>query len=176
MRRQGDQRSSGDTAPSKRVSYGTRPVREYYLTLFPWLTTASLRMNSINTSCVSSSADVMSSNTEFRYSRAFAWLMLLRAANAFLLQVLSFSAPKKVCMSSGASGMRCSARWNIDWTAKTAFLRTYACRCSRQPLREESKGSSNSGSLSLQRKRSVAPRIYSLGCWRSLRIPLLKGC
>ena len=31
----------------------------------------------------------------------------------------------------------------------------------------------SSGSRSLVKKRKVLPRIYSLGCWRSLRIPLL---
>lgn len=32
----------------------------------------------------------------------------------------------------------------------------------------------SSGSRSLHRKRRVLPRMNSLGCWRSLRIPLLR--
>jgi hypothetical protein len=34
----------------------------------------------------------------------------------------------------------------------------------------------SSGSRSLQRKRRVLPRIYSLGCCKSFRMPLLPSC
>lgn len=76
-------------------------------------------------------------------------------------------------MSSGASGMRVSKCWKIDATANTAFFRTYACRCSRHARVAERRGSMSSGSRSLHRNRNVLPRMYSLGCWRSFRIPLL---
>lgn len=90
--------------------------------------------------------------------------MFARAANAFLLHVASVSPSMKVARSSDASGINDGECANIEDTAKTAFLRTYACRCSRQDRADESRGSMSSGSRNLQRKRSVFPRIYSFGC------------
>ena len=53
--------------------------------------------------------------------------------------------------------------------ASTALRRTYECLCSRQARIAGISGSSSSGSFSLQRKRSVEPRMYSFGCCRSCK-------
>lgn len=118
----------------------------------------------------------MPSNTEFKYSKAFSWEIALKAANAFLLHVLSLSVRRNVRIRSGASGIRCSEWENMDWIARTEFLRTYAWRCSRHWRADDRRGSRSSASRTLQRKRRVAPRMYSFAWRRSFRIPLLYEC
>jgi len=51
--------------------------------------------------------------------------------------------------------------------ARTAFRLTYEWRCSRQARIAGINGSSSSGSFSLQRNRSVEPRMNSFGCCKS---------
>jgi hypothetical protein len=131
-------------------------------------------MNSNSTSCNNSSALGIPSKTLLKYVSAFSWLILTSAAKALRLHVWSLSVWRKVEISSAASGIRLSECWYIDATAKTAFFRTYACRCSRQDLADDRRGSISSASRNLQRNLKVFPRIYSLGCWRSFRIPLLQ--
>lgn len=130
-------------------------------------------MNSNSTNCKSSSAFGIPSNTLLRYAKDLSWLILTSAAKALRLQVWSLSPSRNVAIRSGASGMRLSECWKMEATAKTAFFRTYACRCSRQDRAEERRGSISSASRSLHRKRNVLPRMYSLGCCRSFLMPLL---
>jgi hypothetical protein len=71
--------------------------------------TASRRMNSISTSCKSSSTFGMLSKVLLRYVKALWWLIAINAAKAFLLHVVSLSPARKFSINSGASGMRLSA-------------------------------------------------------------------
>lgn len=70
-----------------------------------------MRTNSISTSCSSSSAFGIPSNTELRYASARSWSIVDRAANALRLQVASASASRKAAMRSGASGIMLGECW-----------------------------------------------------------------
>ena len=95
---------------------------------------------------------------------AFLTLTLARKTKAFLRQSASFSAARKACMSSAASGkMRRGTVYGVQGEhgvladVGVAVLQTGAAR--------GEKGSRRSVSLtSFWRKRSVEPRMYSFGC------------
>ena len=113
----------------------------------------------------------------------------IRVAMLYTNRSVPFSSSKKFMRSSGASGINCSRCWYMDAIANTAFFLTYACLsmmslalhlksqhvylCSRHCRAGCKSGSTSSASLNLHRKRSVFPMIYSFGCCRSKRIPLL---
>lgn len=81
-------------------------------------------MNSSSTNCSNSSAFGIPSKTELKYTKAFSWSMLARAANALRLQVASLSPSRKAAISSEASGMRDGECKKMEEMAKTAFFRT----------------------------------------------------
>ena len=68
----------------------------------------SFRIMSMITSCIKSSKARIWSYTDRTHSTALAVAQLARKMNALRLQVVSDSAARKVCMSSGASGISCS--------------------------------------------------------------------
>jgi len=83
------------------------------------------------------------------YSTALGIEQWARKTKALRLQEESLSAIRNVYMSSAASGIRFSnSRW-MEYKAKTAFLRTYECRCSRHERHVGIRGSSSSASLAI---------------------------
>lgn len=79
-------------------------------------------------------------------------------------------------MSWGASGIKSAPKFLYRlYTVRTAWRRTYWWRCVKHCLMDATIGSNNSCSRSLHRKRSVQPRMYSLGWFKSLRIALLQA-
>lgn len=99
------------------------------------------------------------------YSTALGMAQFARNTKALRLHVASDSAARNVWINSGASGIKLSISRYMLYTAKTAFLRTYECRCSRQERQRGTRGSRSSVSLEIfWRNRRVEPRMYSLGC------------
>ncbi len=93
-----------------------------------------------------------------------------RHSPTFLIESTDFDR-STFSISSGASTRSSSPLGSLyrELIARTAFRRTYECRCSRQARMEGMRGSRISSSRMRHRKRRVTPLMYSLGCWRLFR-------